>query len=299
MGHLTSEKMAFPLEGTVLTVFRSSFYLNFGKLIFCIGTRELPLGPLNISTSASPEINWEELGVRKNVPAKRLKEHIRIGCKYLFIVSGAHEWSPDQIRKPLYNAALERGLATFKEKALKMAPDECLWRFICGGSLSKNANIIGQVTRRNISEARQWLTQALIDKNNAEAMKIDWAKKLVGLGYGLTPSGDDFLGGIMIALHSIGKGDLSYLLWSKIQNHVSSSTNLISIAHMRAASNGIGADVIHRAISTIADGDLKAIEGSILGVDCIGHTSGWDIISGSIVVLESWLYANNKKAAWG
>ncbi len=299
MGRLTSEKMACSLEGTVLTVFRSSFYLIFEELIFCIGTSKLPLGPLNISTSAFPETNWEELGVRKNMAVKRSKEHIRIGSNYLFLVSGANQWSPHQIRKPIYHVALERGLASFKEKATEMAPDGCLWRPSCGGLFSRDLNILEQATRPSIFEASQWLSQALQDKNKAKVMKIDWAKNLVGLGCGLTPSGDDYLGGIMIALHSIGKADLSHLLWSKIRNHVSSSTNLISFAHMQAASDGIGADVIHRAISTIVDGDLKAVEASILGIDCIGYTSGWDIISGSIAVLESWLDADDRSMARG
>ena len=114
-----------------------------------------------------------------------------------------------------------------------------------------------------------------------------WAKKLVGLGHGLTPSGDDFLGGAMIALHAIGKGEICSLLWSKIGSYVAASTNSISLAHLRAASDGMGSDWIHRALSTIASGDVYAMDEPIAGIGRIGYSSGWDIVSGSIAVLDS------------
>ena len=122
---------------------------------------------------------------------------------------------------------------------------------------------------------------------------------LIGLGPGLTPSGDDFLGGAMLALHAIGKGDICSLLWSKIGSYVAASTNSISLAHLKAASDGMGSDLIHRALSTIASGDVYALEPSIAGIGRIGYSSGWDIISGSIAVLDSWLDSECRNATNG
>ena len=131
----------------------------------------------------------------------------------------------------------------------------------------------------------------LADEKRAGELPIWWAKRLVGLGHGLTPSGDDFLGGAMIALHAIGKKEVCSYLWSKIDGYAAVSTNSISLAHLREASEGMGSAWIHRALSAIASGDVHAMDEVIAEIGCIGYSSGWDIFCGSIAVLDSWLDA--------
>lgn len=299
MGHLISKALNRSFEGQVLAVFRSSFYLEMEQLIFCLGTSDMPAGPLNVVTSASPLTDWKESGVRKYAPAIVSKAGINVGGKCLFQLSGARKWRPTQIHQPISIAKLERGLSAFKAKAADVVPDIGLGRLIFSGYISDRRDHVCRAAKPDIIMGKLWFHEALADEKKAEELQIGWAKKLVGLGPGLTPSGDDFLGGAMVALHAIGKGDICSLLWSKIGSYVAASTNSISLAHLKAASDGMGSDLIHRALSTIASGDVYALEPSIAGIGRIGYSSGWDIISGSIAVLDSWLDSECRNATNG
>ncbi len=297
MGHIISKALNGPLNGRVIAVFNSSVYLEAERLLFCLGTRDMSPGPLNIVTTAPPATDWQKSSIHKYMPAIVSKENIHIGGKYLFQLSKSSEWSPDQIRQPISMVMLEQGLLAFKAKAAKALQDPGLWQLIYHGRVPGRFDHVCRVAKPKISEAKRWFDQALADRKRAEELNVEWAKKLVGLGHGLTPSGDDFIGGAMIALHAIGKSDISYLLWSKLRSYVGASTSTISFAHLRAASDGMGSEGIHKAISTIATGDVNALEGLIEGISSIGHTSGWDIMSGSITVLDSWLDLNYQSSA--
>ncbi len=299
MGHLISKALNRSLEGHVLAVFRSSFYLEAEQLLFCFGTSDMPPGPLNVVTSASPATDWKESGLRKYAPAIVSKAGINVGGKCLFQLSGARQWRPVQIHRPISMAVLEKGLAAFKAKAADVVPNAGFGRLIFGGHISDRLDHACRAAKPNIFKGKLWFHEVLADEKRAEELQIGWAKKLVGLGHGLTPSGDDFLGGAMIALHAIGKGEICSLLWSKIGSYVAASTNSISLAHLRAASDGMGSDWIHRALSTIASGDVHAMEEPIAGIGRIGYSSGWDIVSGSIAVLDSWLDSECRNAANG
>ena len=61
------------------------------------------------------------------------------------------------------------------------------------------------------------------------------AELLIGLGPGLTPSGDDYLGGMLVALRSLGRGAQADALWRWLEPRLASRTSAISAAHLAAA----------------------------------------------------------------
>ena len=140
-------------------------------------------------------------------------------------------------------------------------------------------------------KAKRWLFQAFVGPRDVGVEKARWVNKLIGLGPGLTPSGDDFLGGMMIALHAIGEHGLCSQLWPEIYQSAAVSTNPISFTHLKAASEGMGSKCIHRAISDMTGGNAEAMFGSMVGINRIGHTSGWDTVAGIVLTFEVWLQA--------
>jgi hypothetical protein len=103
------------------------------------------------------------------------------------------------------------------------------------------------------------------------------AEMLIGLGPGLTPSGDDYLGGMLIALHQLQRGPQAAGLWRWLEPRLSRTSD-ISRAHLTAAAAGEG----HEALHAVLGGDL-ALE----KLDGVGHTSGWDALAGVVAVLRS------------
>jgi hypothetical protein len=103
------------------------------------------------------------------------------------------------------------------------------------------------------------------------------AEALIGLGPGLTPSGDDYLGGVLLALHQLGPAAQARSLWRWLEPRLA-PTSEISAAHLAAAATGEA----HESLHAVLAGDL-ALE----KLDAVGHTSGWDALAGIAAVLRS------------
>ena len=57
---------------------------------------------------------------------------------------------------------------------------------------------------------------------------------------------------------------------------------------MRAAADGLAADSILRLVCVVGSGE-KINDETLAAVDRIGHTSGWDVVAGLVVALETWI----------
>jgi hypothetical protein len=110
---------------------------------------------------------------------------------------------------------------------------------------------------------------------------------LIGLGPGLTPSGDDYLCGIMIALTHTKGASLRNRLWQALEPHVSERTGDISLAHLAAAAEGFGSAALHDLLAAIVEGSSEAVPEALRAVTAIGHTSGWDALAGVASALRA------------
>jgi hypothetical protein len=110
------------------------------------------------------------------------------------------------------------------------------------------------------------------------------AQQMIGLGPGLTPSGDDFLSGFLLALQLAGCAAGSCTEWlERVSAGVSAMahgrTTLVSSTQLCLAAQGEADEVTGRAITAILWGeiDLNASAKALLEV---GSTSGSDILAG-------------------
>ena len=113
-------------------------------------------------------------------------------------------------------------------------------------------------------------------------------KEMIGLGPGLTPSGDDFLGGLFFAarfLHQTYPEDfrweedavLELLGWARIRTHP------ISHAIFSDLAVGHGPEPLHDLIDRLLQGrDLDLVMEAALRLTAIGHSSGWDMLAGAV-----------------
>ena len=106
-------------------------------------------------------------------------------------------------------------------------------------------------------------------------------KSLLGLGAGLTPAGDDALGGAALALFAAGRRTQAAALREFLRREAPGATNAISAAHLLAAADGTGAAAFHSIVASLAQGTLP----DLAPLDAIGHSSGWDALAGAVAVL--------------
>lgn len=130
------------------------------------------------------------------------------------------------------------------------------------------------------------LAQACLDQDLRFVARR--GKEMIGLGPGLTPSGDDFLGGLFFAarsLHQVCPGDfiwdedavIDLLDWAKTQTHP------ISHAVFSDLALGHGPEPLHDLVGGLLGGrGFNSNLEAALRVAAIGHSSGWDMLAGAV-----------------
>jgi hypothetical protein len=116
------------------------------------------------------------------------------------------------------------------------------------------------------------------------------ANALVGLGEGLTPSGDDFLGGLLFCVNTIQRlyPGFIYLDSSEQALFIESArrrTHLISFTLLKDLTNGQAIEPLHKLIHTMLSDQRPE---SIRPASCltqIGHSTGWDLLTGALTGL--------------
>ena len=76
-------------------------------------------------------------------------------------------------------------------------------------------------------------------------------ESLIGLGPGLTPSGDDLLGGVLITLRALGWPQAADTLGCWLLPRARARTHAISYAHLACAAGGEGAAALHDTLATL------------------------------------------------
>ena len=128
---------------------------------------------------------------------------------------------------------------------------------------------------------------ALIHGADSAELITEAARRLLGLGEGLTPSGDDILTGFaFVAAHrGFGLTALLQPLATAVRDG-DDSTTLLSIVTLRAALAGRARQRLHDLATAVIDGDSPRIVTLASETAAIGHTSGYDILTGIRLALD-------------
>jgi hypothetical protein len=146
-------------------------------------------------------------------------------------------------------------------------PDEGLGCLLLG-----QYNALATHAQPALEALDEWLRHGL-------AMPAE-AASLIGLGPGLTPSGDDYLGGMMVALHGLARAEQAQTLWRWLQPRLAAGTSAISAAHLEAAAAGEGHEALHAVLQDPSPASFSRL-------DAVGHCSGWDALAGAAAVLRA------------
>jgi hypothetical protein len=110
------------------------------------------------------------------------------------------------------------------------------------------------------------------------------ATRLIGLGAGLTPSGDDVLVGIEAALHAVARPSAGFLALAT--DDVEERTTELAATLLRHAAAGEFAERLHTLLAALLGSDDETIPAAIDRAVAWGATSGTDSLLGVLTGLD-------------
>lgn len=297
-------KLARNRHWTAIACFRRSMYLRgVNGDIVCLCSPVIDPGPLNVRCVLPETTDWRRLDLGAERTAEVEGESLRFGRKTVFCFGRAQAWEPTR-GNSLHGATLVR-LEAVLDAAAGRASDMGLGavfrparsRFARGRRPS--ANRVLEAAAPALRALARWLKNACLRQQPRLLRPPCEAIELIGLGPGLTPSGDDYLGGLMIGLRALKRDDLATDIARLVLPVARKSTGIISYAHLACAARGHGGEALHRTIAAIAGWDSLGSGVCLDAVGRMGATSGWDALAGVVMPFRFYLGARMPARAFG
>jgi hypothetical protein len=131
------------------------------------------------------------------------------------------------------------------------------------------------------------VSSALANADISTARKA--TAQLAGLGQGLTPSGDDFIMGAILAAWIIHPIEIAKVFADDLAKTAASLTTSLSAAFLISAGKGEAGSLWHDFFDGLISGKTMAIHSALEGLINIGHSSGADALSGFIDTYISYM----------
>jgi len=253
-------------EGTVLAAFSRCLYLDAGDALCCVGGEDLPEGPLNLRIASF--IVDDALVTQCDARWRYRHGALSIGGQ-TWRLRVQPEWRPALAPAPEPGAVLA-GLHACRDAARARAP-------AAPGPSSLERLIAAELEAA--SEAlRRWL--CCVAHSAVSGPPPDTALRLLGCGPGLTPSGDDCLVGVLVALQALRRDEAARALGHAVMAHAPQRTSRISAAHLRAACEGEAVAPVHDVLETLLAGNAPACTVAVRRLLAYGQHSGVDALAG-------------------
>jgi hypothetical protein len=301
-------------RGEVAAVFDRSFYLRSGEDFICIGEPAIGNGPTTLIAAACVA----DLGLRQGQQAFIRNEHIEVG-DLLLDFANCETWRAPEWPLVASPAALRATCAEIATRAATASPPDSLARAVFGATDTPLARLARprvaqfaawlserisassssakaddpESTDTSVKLRAQCLLDAPLSRGMTSQSQVgalppramtsdDAVSDLMGLGPGLTPSGDDFLTGALAALAAVGQTNMRAAL-ARAVVAAAGRTSPLSASLLRAAAAGHVGENLHTMVAAIITGDA---DGAIAAATRIGHTSGWDALAGAVMTAQ-------------
>jgi hypothetical protein len=281
-------------DATVHSVFRSALNLRLNKknkLLTLLVSSEADL-PQGIRLDTPDEFSFEKFCVGEQVTCE--DKNLRLNSLTIDL-HNARRWQCDlsaldvDTTTPSFSSAWNFVWDALNKRQ-KLSNAEIIAEELFRLDESARANV-----SRKVGEAMRDLVHAT---RRCELSDTSAIKQLIGLGSGLTPTGDDLLVGYLAGL------------WCTVQNKIertqfiaclgkriirfSRETNDISRTYLYHAAQGQVSSRLANLAEAICSGEnrehlLETAEAAM----SVGHTSGMDAVTGLLVGLTVWINPNN------
>ena len=247
--------------------------------LFTLASRQMDDAPDTLVVDLR---SFDGTGVAVGAPVAAHDRVLAVGRNLAIRFAGASPWVPLLPWYPAHDAPLRRNLDALREHvaAFDANPDR--------GAPSQTSAVASAAAARLAQHAAA-LGRALA-RADVEAARAE-GEALVGLGQGLTPSGDDLLLGLFAVLNLPGGPCEPFRdLGRQIVARAAHRTHAISLCALRAAAEGRVRARIVALLSALIAGEREATLAALRAVLAIGSTSGRDIVAGIVLGVEAQLH---------
>lgn len=295
IGHAGYRALVAMRHGHVVAAFRRSVYVetDHGDMV-CLGPVTLGAGPLNALCKFPQTMAMPELHGCHGANVEKRGDVLHTGT-FAFPLEAATLWEPPDTGASRTHDKLGRTLDELGPVIAKnqlRGFGELIPALLgsCDTSPRKKNDLLLARAWQAINAFSRWLQAALTQQDVRLPIPKE-VENLIGLGPGLTPAGDDFLGGVLIALRSLAEHALADCIEDWILPLARAQTNKISLAHLRCAVAGEGAAVLHNMLAALNSQHGTALTPYLDALDGIGHSSGWDTLAGVICAYATYVAA--------
>ena len=256
----------------VEAVFERSLYLRHHDAFICIGASGIGNGPLTLIG----DIGVPSPALRPGQAASVCERDITIGDSVRFTLDRSEVWRAPPWPACAPPARLTETCAVLARRAASEAPEGFARHVLDARMCDAHETPLMRAARTRVAMFTSWLSGT----HDAGQVPV---QGLVGLGPGLTPSGDDFLVGALAALDAIGAGEAHGALAAAVASAAPGATSALSACLLRAAAAAHVGENLYGAVAALLTGDVDA---AVAALAHIGHSSGWDMMAGIATVLE-------------
>lgn len=306
IGDLLSHKLLLRpcrLKGLVHSLFSAVINIECDGELITVGKKRIKNGPYNILLPASTgKLNC--YGIKQGDQVYISRHELVLPGLLKIDLNNAKIWSSDwRSFQPNLKRSFQQ-LPGVKKIVLETGNLQGLGLLLKMDflELSKSKEVIRKILKEVLSKVILDLNQEnLLNLAIPKIVKIredllqgsenfwDRIKQLIGLGPGLTPAGDDFIAGFLLAcryLEFINFLKLPKLDLESFKTEVKSRTNLISTMSIILAIGGRPSEIIGDLIYNFFSCKNDEIIRNILQLIELGCTSGTDILTGILLALD-------------
>ncbi|MFJ7373644.1 DUF2877 domain-containing protein [Lysinibacillus capsici] len=273
------QQIVATFKGTVHSVFKHALNIRSdgNDEIFTLATKAMDRAPNTLVIDLD---TLDHLGIQQHDRVSVRHNQLLIEEKLIIAIPTASRW---QCQLPIYPANCTR----LKMNMIRVK------QFIDlhgkGGGIKRNDSPVSEFeaeTSRLLQQRTTLLYEEILNQRLDRFQA--YAADLVGLGPGLTPSGDDFLVGLFAIIHLQNSPCSMYKpLCESVIKVIQPLTNEISFTTLKKAAYGQVRESICSFIHAILYGtEVESIE-ALRKVLAIGSSSGTDIALGLISGLEA------------
>ncbi|MBI2218858.1 MAG: DUF2877 domain-containing protein [Candidatus Rokubacteria bacterium] len=262
----------------VLAVLRESIYLTAGDDIVWLGPQGAPLHARAILTSMDA--------------ASRADRPIATGDLIAIDTAGARTWRPEPLLLDGDRATvLIHRARELRERLDAVGPPAGL-AVLIGGRTTAHATAPSRLSDASAHRAAPHVRALARACAAGDAFAATGpATALLGLGAGLTPSGDDLVGAMYFARHLLAHASLVDAdAWrasaSTVVACARTRTHRISAALLHDLATGDGHAPLHDLVAALSRGAAPVPVFDVARrLVRIGHSSGWDMLAGLFIGL--------------
>jgi hypothetical protein len=251
--------------------FRQAVNFSHDDNLLSIVTPEVGGGPLNVVLSDIADVETDHVIFRNDsVQIGETSFALNADCFYSSAIGIPADFQP---------AFFHSRLALFKWFLRTNAPSDSLCFLFDEHEQPSTASIF------DVALAARFRNGCRLLK---ESQWLEGVQLVKGLGRGLTPSGDDFICGLLVALHLRRAlfGQDTFDLCERVF-HAAVSNNPFSTAYLRCAKDGRVFDKLKQTLLSVFSSDDAVLAADIQRLVRVGGTTGIDLAVGLIFGLET------------